>query len=608
MVLENDIPRFADWIGPALFWYLLGISLFAVAAGAVAWLVQTVLYGPAAAGDRVYRGAVGAVGDLASLSPRRITAMTRLAVQESLRRNVLVALGLFAVVLLFAGWFLDPSSVNPGRLYLGFILTATNLLVCLVVLILASFSLPADIKAKAIQTVTTKPVRTVEIVLGRFLGFSLVGTATLLVMGLAGWGFVVRSVAHTHDVSEEDLVDIRAEDGSLTGYEGRTSLAQRHRHRAELGPDGSGRTDVVQGHRHSVTASGEPGSRVFRLGPPEGLLEARRPLRGTLRFLDREGRPSAKGISVGNEWAYREYIEGGTLAAAIWSFEGIDERDFPNGLPLEMIVRVFRTYKGDVEKGIAGSVRVRNPTNGLQSDPFYFTAKEFTIDSLRIPRQVATTTADGGTRQADLFTDLVDAGRLEVILQCLEPAQYYGVAQADFYMLAGNGSFAWNYCKSCLGIWFSMLLVAAIGTTFSTVVSGPVAIVATLSVILVGMVREFVSRWYDSLVTGDTKIVPGGGPIESLYRIVTQTSITLELDPTPGVLAMKAVDTALVAPIRLLAAIFPSLGSLGTGEFVASGFDIPGDLLAEHAFETLGYLVPCIVVGALFLKAREVAS
>jgi hypothetical protein len=35
-------------------------------------------------------------------------------------------------------------------------------------------------------------------------------------------------------------------------------------------------------------------------------------------------------------------------------------------------------------------------------------------------------------------------------------------------------------------------------------------------------------------VTGDASIVPGGGPIESLYRIVTQTSITLELDPVSG--------------------------------------------------------------------------
>ncbi|MCP4503638.1 MAG: ABC transporter permease, partial [Deltaproteobacteria bacterium] len=185
---------------------------------------------------------------------------------------------------------------------------------------------------------------------------------------------------------------------------------------------------------------------------------------------------------MGAEWSYRQYIEGGSLAAAIWTFEGITSAEFPQGLPLEMIVRVFRTYKGDIEKGIAGSVRVRNPSTGLQSDPIYFTAKEFTIDSLLIPRTLVATSADGGTRKVDLFSDIISDGRVEVVLQCLEPAQYYGVAQADFYLRSGNGSFALNYAKSCLGIWFAMLLVAAIGVMFSTFLAGPVALLATLSV------------------------------------------------------------------------------------------------------------------------------
>jgi hypothetical protein len=180
----------------------------------------------------------------------------------------------------------------------------------------------------------------------------------------------------------------------------------------EIDPDGIGSTDTTQGHRHAVRRiAGDGETAKYALGPVEGLLEARRPLRGKLRFLDREGRPSDKGISVGAEWSYRQYIEGGSLAAAIWTFEGILPDEFPEGLPLEMLVRVFRTYKGDIEKGIAGSVRVRNPTSGLQSDPFYFTAKEFTIDSLLIPRTLAATSADGGTRQVDLFTDIVSGGR-----------------------------------------------------------------------------------------------------------------------------------------------------------------------------------------------------
>jgi len=608
MVLEEEIPKFTAWIGPAFVTWLFTAALVAVFASALAWLVQSLAYGPLAAGDRVYRGVLTTLADLAGMSPRRIWALARLAIQESLRRNVLVVLGLFAVIVLFAGWFLDPTSVNPGKLYLGFILSATNLLVCLVVLVLSVFSLPADIKSKAIQTVTTKPVRTGEIVLGRMLGFAVVGTALLALMGAVGWAFVVRSVRHDHDLAAADMLELKTDDGSTSGYEGRTSLARGHRHRVEAGIDGVGRTDSVQGHRHTVRAVDGPGGRTWQVGPPEGLLEARKPLRGTLRFLDRQGKPSTKGISVGAEWSYRQYIEGGSLAAAIWTFDGVGEREFPDGLPLEMIVRVFRTYKGEIEKGIAGSVRVRNPATGLQSDPIYFTAKEFTIDSLLIPRQVGVTTTDGGTRQVDLFQDIVADGRVEVVLQCLEPAQYYGVAQADFYLRRGSGSFAFNYLKSCLGIWFSMLIVTALGVMFSTFLAGPVALLAALSVVLVGQFREFIQRLFESQVTGDSRLVPGGGPIESLYRIVTQTSITLELDPSPAVNAMKALDTVLLAPMRLGAALFPSLSALGTGDFLAGGFDIPFDLLGAHAVETFGYLVAFFLVGAVCLRSREVAA
>jgi hypothetical protein len=269
---------------------------------------------------------------------------------------------------------------------------------------------------------------------------------------------------------------------------------------------------------------------------------------------------------------------------------------------------VFRTYKGEIEKGIAGSVRVRNPQTQMQSDPFYFTAKEFTIDSLLIPTTVNTTTTDGGTRQIDLYESLVADGQVEIVLQCLEPAQYYGVAQADFYLRAGSGSFALNYVKSCFGIWLTMLVVTAMGVGLSTFLAGPIALLASLMVILIGTFREFVERLFASQITGDSTIAPGGGPIESLYRIATQMSITVDLEQTSVVAAMKTVDTFLLAPIRLGAGLFPSLSSLDTSNFVASGFDIPADLVAVQTVQTAGYVLVMFVLGAFFLRSREVAS
>jgi len=605
MVLEEDIPRFAAWIGPALLQFAaLAAAAFLVAA-AGSWLVQAILHGPLAAGDRVYRGILAGGADLAGSSPRRIWALARLAVQESLRRNVLVALAVFAVVLLFANWFLDPANPNPGKLSMGFVLGVTNLLVCCVTLLLAAFSLPADIKSRTIQTVTTKPVRTAEIVLGRVLGFAAIGTALVAVMGLAGWAFVVRTVAHTHVLTAEDLLEVTDAAGGVTGFTGRTSLDRGHRHRVSLDAAGAGLAETDQGHRHRVTRAADG---TYDVGPADGLLEARRPLRGTLRFLDRDGRQSPRGISVGAEWGYRQYIEGGTAAAAIWTFSDVTEAEFPTGLPLEMIVRVFRTHKGRIEEGIHGTVQLRNPVSGVRSQAFPIVAREFTIDALFVPRKLEAVLADGSVREIDLFADLVADGRVEVWLQCLEPAQYYGVAQADFYLRAGDGSFGLNYAKACLGIWFSMLVVTALGVMFSTFLSGPVALLAALAVVLVGHFRGFIDRLFESQVTGDSRIQPGGGPIESLVRMATQESITVNWDPTPAAQAIKAVDTLLLAPMRLAAGVFPSLAELGTGDFVAEGFDIPFDLVAAHGVEAAGFVAAFCIAGAFCLKAREVAS
>lgn len=607
MVLEQEIPSFLAWIGPAVLSFLLASMFVVLFAGLAAWLTQAAWAGPLEAGDRVYRGVLSGIRDLAGTSPGRVWALARLAVQEAIRRHVLAVLALFAVVMIFAGWFLDPTNVEPVKLYVGFLLGAMSFLSCTVTLVLAVFSLPADIKSKAIQTVVTKPVHSGEIVLGRFLGFAFIGTVLLGVMGGTSWAFIVRSVQHTHTIEGSGLRELRDDDGVLTAYEGRTGSARGHRHFVTLDAAGSGIAETFQGHRHRITPRASAEGVAYDVGPPEGILEARRPLRGRLRFLDRDGRPSDKGISVGEEWGYRQYIEGGSAAAALWTFMGIREADFPDGLPLEMNIRVFRTYKGIITEGIHGTVQLRNPSNNLRSEALPIVARE-SIDQLWIPRKLAVVLADGTVQEADLYQDFVADGRLEVWLQCLEPSQYYGVAQADFYLRAGDGSFAINYFKSCLGAWFAMLIVTALGVMFSTFLSSPVALIASLSMLLVGQFREFIARLFVSQVTGNSQDVPGGGPIESLYRIVTQMSITLELDPTPAVQAMKLADTVLLAPMRVAAGLFPSLATLGTSNFVAEGFDIPFDLLAAHAAETAGYVVVFCVAATFCLRAREVAS
>ena len=96
-----------------------------------------------------------------------------------------------------------------------------------------------------------------------------------------------------------------------------------------------------------------------------------------------------------------------------------------------------------------------------------------------IPRELEA--PDG--KKLDLFKDLVSDGKVEIWLRCEEPQQNFGVAQADMYLRAGNASFALNFAKGYLGIWLQLLVVITIGVMFSTFLSGPVAMVATLGVL-----------------------------------------------------------------------------------------------------------------------------
>ena len=75
-------------------------------------------------------------------------------------------------------------------------------------------------------------------------------------------------------------------------------------------------------HDHTHLVASTPDDNRAGCSSSEGgrMLSARVPILGPLRFLDSAGNPG-EGTNVGYEWAYRRYIEGGTLAAAIWRFE-----------------------------------------------------------------------------------------------------------------------------------------------------------------------------------------------------------------------------------------------------------------------------------------------
>ena len=594
MVLEQEIPKFLDWLLEALIIYLpISLVFLAVVGWLVGFLISATRRGPVEGFYAVAKVIAGAVSDIAHFSLRRTMAMTMLAVRESIRRRVLITFAVFVVIMLLAGWYLDVKSDQPARLYLSFVLTASNYLVLLLALFLSTFSLPNDFKNRTIHTIVTKPVRPLEIVLGRILGFALVGTLILAGMCLVSYLFVYRGLRHEHQLATATPV---AAGGT---FRGETTSAAHHHHTFEVGADGLGITDLAAGHRHSVTKSGDN----YTIGPPSGMLQARVPKRGQLRFLDRSGKPG-KGINVGNEWMYRSYIEGGTLAAAIWTFEDMTADRYPDGFELEKDLRVFRTHKGNIEKGVRGSIFVRNPNPNAKvktSEEIPFTAQEFVVDKQFIPRKLKAV-EDGLVRDVDLFEDLAPEGRLEVWVQCSDPGQYFGMAPADVYILEADAPFWWNFVKGYIGIWLQMLLVTSFGVMFSTFLSGAVAMMATLSSIVIGFFGKFIL----GVTTG---VIEGGGPLESLIRIVTQANLSSDLEiGNLGTRIVRALDVVFMQLMNVSAYILPNYESFNTAAWVAYGYNIEPALMGIHLLKGLAYLLCVSMVGYFFLKTREVAA
>jgi hypothetical protein len=608
VVVEKEVLPLTTWLFPSQHGYG-AIAVFAIVTVLLAalmilmgYLISAVRHGPIEAFFRTCQVLFDGFGSLARVRIGRIWAMTRLAFQEAIRRWVLVAFAIFLLLLLFGSWMLTRGSDHPARLNISFLLGSTQLLVLLLAVLLSTFSLPADIRNRTIHTVVTKPVLAWEILLGRIFGFAIVGTIMLVAMAVLSYLFVIGELAHRHTIDPEKLDSIVARTGEAeqSGLEGETSLHRRlrHRHPVRLDEQGKGYTEFVKDHRHPVVATGTGEDRVYHVGPATGWMQARVPIYGDLRFLDRAGKPAARGVNVGNEWMYRSFIEGGTGATAIWRFQGISQTRFPGGkLPVDMTIRVFRTHKGDIERGIAGRIVLKNPHTNLASVPIPFTAREFTVDQKVIPRKLKSTSG----KDIDLFNDLVSSGELEIHVQCEERAQYYGMADADLYLRGADGRFFVNFFKGYLSIWFQMVLVIGFGVLFSALVSGPVALLTTITALVIGYFSQFVV----DIATGKME---GGGPLEAGYRMFTHENMVTPLEPGVTTAAMQGTDTVLMFFMRLITALLPDFSNIDTSRYVADGYYISATLIGQHLLMTVGYLLVITTLGYFLLKTREIAA
>ncbi len=665
MVVE-DFINFSDWIGGGIL--LFGtIVLAAIILGVFfGYLVASFRHGPFEAFYVVSKVIGQAIPDFLNTSPRRVWAIARLAIKEAFRRKViLVTFGIFATTLLFGGWFMNSNSEHPERIYINFVLWGTQLLVLLMGMLISSFSLPEDIKNKTIYTVVTKPVRSTEIVIGRILGFGLLGTGLLALMAIISFLFVWRGLSHEHQIVGDtqtlaSFAPIPAD--GLSGItrrrvsedavkEAKTSTDSGHSHLLELihdtrdvsAPEPQLQTNIIDktvdqaagtvtyrrvvckpvgGHTHQVFVDGEGDDARISLGPAVGYFRARVPIYSSyLQFYDRLGNKTQKGVNVGKEWAYRGYVDGGnarertSLSKAEFQFENFVPSNFRNDkiLPLEMTLGVFRTHKGDIEKRVTGGIQFTSVPENEGVDPVFisdiidFETNEYSVQTLPISRKIVgkLVSPDGKLLEKgefDLFEDFAGKNqRLHLTLSCRDINQYLGVARADLYFRAGDNLYWANFFKGYIGIWCQMIIIIAMGVALSTFLSAAITMLGTLVMILIGFSAPFIREL--------TKIDhDGGGPIESFIRVVTQKNMMIDLDTGYLTTIIENVDKLVVAILNALTYLAPNFSTLNFSNYLTYGYAIDNQRILIAVLITLAFCVGLTLLGYFALKTREIAK
>jgi len=519
------------------------------------------------------------------------------------------------------------------------------------IILTAPLSMPRDISSQTIYTVVSKPVRRLELIWGRLIGY--MALVTFLIAGFGAVSLIYLDKTVTYRIG-------------LARAEARKSESKR--------PD------------HAKLKNAEADQL-------EGRLSARLPLYGALSFLDAKNKGHERGIDVGQEQETRSFVEGATESRAVWQFNLVADRFSPGGvrdtrlpvgdllrpgsieavedrllnlrdeqamaeqerskpgakasdiaklsaesaakteeitqvaaeldalkarekavltkiaalpvserraaraelnefhspaIPIEMAFTIYRTTKGIIGDPVLASIRVTNPRPGMIPFPTVIPIREYYTNKSAIPARVLV-----GSR-----------GVLNVEVRCVTANQYLGMAESDFYILAGQGGFRMNYIKGLFGIWLQLMVLTAIGLFAGTFLSWPVAIVTTLFFFVAGEAAfSYIAGF--AVFTPDNVVI---GPFESAIRILSHQNMQNALASTPAVMAAKTADALVMPVMSRLVFLIPNFGALDVTSTVAEGFAVTWTQILELTLMGLGYALPFTVAAYFILKNREVAA
>ncbi len=253
---------------------------------------------------------------------------------------------------------------------------------------------------------------------------------------------------------------------------------------------------------------------------------------------------------------------------------------------VEMTFNVYRTTKGKIGEAVYAEIEAINPITQRKYEGDVFPIKEYYTNQVSMPASILSGSD----------------GTLQVQVRCLTNSQYLGMGESDLYLLSSSGNFGFNYMKGLFGVWLQAMVLTAIGVFAGTFLSWPVALLTTIFFFVAGQLA------FAFLVDLSRQAILGGGPFESLIRIVAHDNQMSELTPTGAVVLAKTLDSLAMPVMSRIVYLVPNFQALDVSNLVADGFMVSWRVMLTNLLLAVGYALPFSFAGYLILKNREVAA
>jgi hypothetical protein len=521
--------------------------------------------------------AVPFVASLSRLRYRRIWAIAKLSIKETIRHRILWVFTLLLLVVLFASWFIDSRKPEYQlRNYIWVVDYATAGLLLLAASLLAAFSIPADVKSQTIHTVVTKPVERFEIVLGRFLGYTLLFTAVLAVMTCLSLLYVFRSInPEARKESYKARVPIYGE-VALKGTEGiNPGKEYTHDRKYISGP--------------SRSRSTSPHYAIWSFDHiPEQLGERKR---GVLCEFTFDVYRTHKGEEGKGIFCNFKFVTANCPLN--------DRMEPENGEEIKKEVEKL----GTEQKSSAEIGNIVAEKYGFFQVPSQ-EVTTFHTQSIRVPSGLFRNALHA--EETGLFSSRdEEAPALRVIVNVTSQskAQLVGVAKQDLYFLDKEKTFEQNYFKAALGLWYRLVLLIGIAVACSTYLSGIISWLCTMFLFGLGLFKDQIQQMV-------VNVSDGGGPIEAMIKLARHQPLAATLEETPTVRVGLGIDEAFRWMLGHILKLIPDVNRFDLSRYIGNGFDISwfDVLFVDNFLRLVGYVLPWIVLGYYLIKYREVAN